>query len=64
MVLMIGICVFVVSAVICHLIAKRRGANPVYWGVIGFLCGPLAIPFVFLARSVIKGINNTKESNC
>lgn len=39
-----------VSAILCHLIAKQRGANPVFWGVMGLLFGPLAIPLVFLAK--------------
>ena len=38
------------SVVICHQIAKKRGANAVFWGVLGALFGPLAIPFVFLSR--------------
>lgn len=37
-----------VSAAICHLIAKSRGKNPVFWGVMGVIFGPLAIPFIFL----------------
>jgi hypothetical protein len=36
--------------ILCHQIAKRRGANPVFWGVMGALFGPLAIPFVFFAK--------------
>jgi hypothetical protein len=39
------LCVF-----LCHFLAKRRGAKPVFWGFMGFLFGPLAIPFVLLAR--------------
>jgi hypothetical protein len=38
------------SIVACHAIAKRRGGNPVFWGVMGLLFGPLAIPFALLAR--------------
>jgi hypothetical protein len=38
------------SVVACHAIAKRRGRNPVFWGLIGLLFGPLAIPFALLAR--------------
>ena len=34
----------------CHQIAKSRGAKPVFWGVMGALFGPLAIPFVFFAK--------------
>ena len=31
-------------------IARRRGVSPVFWGVMGFAFGPLALPFVFLFR--------------
>lgn len=43
-----------VSAALCHAIAKQRGANPVIWGVMGIVFGPLAIPFVFLAKPVTR----------
>jgi uncharacterized membrane protein len=36
--------------VLCHQIAKSRGAKPVFWGVMGALFGPLAIPFAFLSK--------------
>ena len=39
------IAIFVVSAVACHFIAKKRGANAVFWGVMGAVFGPVAIPF-------------------
>ena len=48
MVLLAGLAIACV--VICHYIAKKRGANPVFWGVMGAAFGPLAIPFIFLAR--------------
>ena len=51
MYLLIIFMVFIVSAVICHFVAKNRGANPVFWGVMGAVCGPLAIPFVFLSKT-------------
>jgi hypothetical protein len=38
------------SVVACHVIARSRGGNGVYWGIMGFLFGPLAIPFAFLAK--------------
>ncbi len=47
----IFITIFTISAVICHFIAKNRGANAVFWGVIGAVFGPLAIPFVFLTKA-------------
>lgn len=36
--------------VVCHYIAKKRQANAVFWGVMGGIFGPLAIPFVFIAK--------------
>jgi len=51
---MIGVLVTVLlllaSVVACHAIAKWRGGNPVFWGAMGLLFGPFAIPFAFLAR--------------
>lgn len=47
-VLIVG--VFLVSAVVCHFIAKQRGRDPVFWGVMGAVIGPLAIPLVFLSK--------------
>ncbi|MFT5506219.1 MAG: hypothetical protein ACI8XC_003945 [Gammaproteobacteria bacterium] len=37
--------------VICHRIAAKRGARPVFWGIIGALLGPLAIPLVLIFAS-------------
>ncbi len=42
--------VIIMSVVICHYIAKLKGKNPVFWGLMGGIFGPLAIPFVFLPR--------------
>jgi len=42
--------IFVVSAIICHLVAKNNGINPVFWGVLGGVFGPFAIPFVLLSK--------------
>ena len=47
--ILIAIAVFGISAVICHQIAKARGGNAVFWGVMGLLFGPLAVPFSFFA---------------
>lgn len=35
---------------ICHAVAERRGARPAFWGVMGAVFGPFAIPFVFMAK--------------
>ena len=43
--------IYLLSIVVCHFLARHRGANPVFWGVMGAIFGPLAIPFVFMARS-------------
>jgi hypothetical protein len=44
--------VFIASAIICHLVARNRNANAVFWGVMGAVFGPLAIPFVFFSAPV------------
>lgn len=38
---------FVISAVLSHYLAKRRGLNPVLWGVLGACLGVVVIPFIF-----------------
>lgn len=50
MVLAVFIVLAVLSIVICHYIAKKRGANPVFWGVMGAIFGPLAIPFALMSN--------------
>lgn len=42
------------SIVACHLIARARRGNAVFWGIMGAVFGPLAIPFAFLAKPVSK----------
>jgi hypothetical protein len=37
-------------AVICHFIAKWRGGKPSFYGALGFMFGPLAIPFALFPR--------------
>jgi hypothetical protein len=48
--IVIAVIIVVLSGAVCHQIAKKRGAKPVFWGVMGVIFGPLAIPFVFLAK--------------
>jgi energy-coupling factor transporter transmembrane protein EcfT len=50
MVLYTVVALSILSIFVCHFIAKRRGANPVFWGLMGAIFGPLAIPFAFLSR--------------
>lgn len=47
--------VILASILACHAIAKRRGSNPVFWGVMGAVFGPLAIPFAFMSKSNRQG---------
>jgi hypothetical protein len=53
--IVIAVAVVGISAVLCHQIAKARGANPVFWGAMGIVFGPLAIPFCWFLG---KGINH------
>ena len=46
--------IFIISGVVCHLAARSRGLKPVFWGIMGLLFGPLAIPFVYLPRNTEK----------
>jgi hypothetical protein len=42
-----------------YLIAARRGANKIYWAIMGFFFGPFAIPFVFFSRRLnVEGTGN------
>jgi len=35
--------------VLCYQIAKMRQSNARFWGLMGLLFGPLALPFVFFS---------------
>ncbi len=50
MYVLILIVTVIASAGICHLVARKHGVNPVFWGCMGIVFGPLAIPFVLLAK--------------
>ena len=50
MFLIVLVILLILSAVACHFIAKGRGLNSVFWGVMGGIFGPLAIPFIFLSK--------------
>lgn len=43
--------VSLVMALIPYYIAKQRGAKPSFWLIMGLIFGPLAIPFVFYAKT-------------
>ena len=44
----------VISAGICYYVAKQRGLSKPYWVFMGAFFGPLAVPFVFLAKTKRK----------
>ncbi|MCG6968463.1 MAG: hypothetical protein LJE85_01740 [Gammaproteobacteria bacterium] len=51
--------VFIISGIICHVMAKRYGtARPVFWGTMGLILGPFAI--LLLAYLSKKLYNNYK----
>lgn len=49
---MLGITLLIslVCALLCGVIAARRGLRWVYWSVMGFIFGLFALPFVFKAK--------------
>lgn len=49
-ILLVLILVTIASIVACYLIARARSGNAVFWGVMGAVFGPFAIPFAFLAK--------------
>ena len=57
--LVISLLVSLVCAVLCGVVAARRQARWVYWSVMGFVFGPFALPFVFMAKP--KGPENIKS---
>lgn len=44
----------IISIVICHRIAKSRGAKPMIWALLGGLFGPLAIPFALMIKARVQ----------
>ncbi len=43
--------VWTISIIICHYIAKYRGAEPsLFWRLFAIIFGPLAIPFAFFIK--------------
>lgn len=50
MAIVIGILIALICMVVCHTVAKKRGANTIFWAVMGASFGPLAIPFSFLSK--------------
>lgn len=38
-------------AALLYYIAARRGADKFFWALMGFIFGPLALPFILLAKT-------------
>lgn len=51
-------CIFILSAIICHNLAKKYDARPAFWGTMGLVFGPFAI--MLLAYLSKKLRNNYK----
>lgn len=49
--LLIWVAINILSVVVCLNLAKSRGAQPVFWGAMGALFGPFAIPFAYKAKA-------------
>ena len=47
---MILLILSILSVFFCIYIAKYRGVSTRFWGIMGLLIGPLAIPFVFFSK--------------
>jgi hypothetical protein len=48
--LIASIAINIICIVLCHKIAKRRGAKPAFWAAMGAFFGPFAIPFALMAK--------------
>jgi hypothetical protein len=56
--------IFIACAILLWNIADKRGANTLFWAVMGGVFGPLAIPFVFLTKNrSSKSAQAIKPSN-
>jgi Kef-type K+ transport system membrane component KefB len=45
--------------VLGHILAKRKGLNPVLWGIMGGLLGPLMLLFIMFAKPADKDDSST-----
>jgi len=56
-----AVAISLISIFACHQIAKRRGSKPVFWGVMGAVFGPLAIPFALASGKNESGKKVSKN---
>jgi len=50
MIYMIILLVSILFGLLLRAIAVKRGANQIFWFVMGVVFGPFALPFIFLVR--------------
>ena len=48
--IVIGMLIQLICMIVCHTIAKKRGANAKFWAIMGCLFGPFAILFSFFSK--------------
>ena len=53
--------VCIASAVLLWFMADKRGANTLFWAVMGAVFGPLAIPFIFLTKNKASRSNQPDQ---
>ena len=44
--------IHLISMILCFIVARQRKAKILYWLLVSFLFGSLAIPFVFFSKPV------------
>ena len=44
-----------------HSIARKKGLNPRFWGMMGAAFGPLMLPFLLLAKPGVKNQDDSKQ---
>ncbi len=57
--IIIGSLISLAFAFILGTIAEKRGAKVMFWVIMGAVFGPLAIPFVFFAKTDIEKSENS-----
>jgi SAM-dependent methyltransferase len=55
--------VCVLCAIILWHLAEKRGANTLFWAIMGAVFGPFAIPFVFLTKKIPERSTGSTQRN-
>jgi hypothetical protein len=48
--LVVMLLIGILMIVLAHRMARAKGLDPVFWGVMAALFGPLVFPFIWLAK--------------